>query len=192
LEESEIGAQRIRDLVLKLRTFSRLDEGTRGKVSVKECVMSVLTILEHRFKDRIEVHSHFGYPDMIECFPSLLNQAIMNLVSNAIDANEDGGKIWITTGADTNDYVIAVADTGHGIPEELRQRVLEPFFTTKPIGEGTGLGLSITDSIVRTHGAPWSSPTDTAAARSPRFASHSCHSALLSRARGRSRFRDKP
>jgi len=152
LEESEIGAQRIRDLVLKLRTFSRLDEGTRGRVSVKECVMSVLTILEHRFKDRIALHSHFGYPDLIECFPSLLNQAIMNLVSNAIDANEDGGTIWITSGADTNDYVIAVADTGHGIPEELRQRVLEPFFTTKPVGKGTGLGLSITDSIVRTHG----------------------------------------
>jgi two-component system NtrC family sensor kinase len=108
--------------------------------------------LEHRFRDRIKVETHLGYPDVIECFPSLLNQALMNLVSNAIDAIAEEGVVSITCGASDDAYVIAVSDTGHGIPEELRQRVLEPFFTTKPVGLGTGLGLSITYSIVQKHG----------------------------------------
>jgi two-component system NtrC family sensor kinase len=152
LDECQSGAGRIRDLVLKLRTFSRLDEGQRKSVSITECVTSVLKILEHRCKEHIVVQTSFGYPDVVECFPSLLNQAIMNLIANAIDAIDGSGQISVMTGADGNDYVIAVADTGKGIPEALRARVLEPFFTTKPVGVGTGLGLSITYSIVQTHG----------------------------------------
>jgi two-component system NtrC family sensor kinase len=151
LHESEIGAERIRELVLKLRTFSRLDEGEQKDASVRECVGSVLTILDHRLKNRIKVETHFGYPDVVECFPALLNQAIMNLVSNAIDAIEGEGNISIATGADAESYLIAVTDTGRGIPESLRQKVLEPFFTTKPVGQGTGLGLSITYSIAQRH-----------------------------------------
>jgi len=151
LQEIEVGVERIRELVLKLRAFSRLDEGEQKQVSIRECVASVVTILGHRLKDRIEVRTHFGMPDLVECFPSLLNQALMNLVSNAIDAIEEYGSIAITTGADGDSYVIVVADTGHGIPDDLRQRVLDPFFTTKPLGKGTGLGLSITYSIVQRH-----------------------------------------
>jgi two-component system NtrC family sensor kinase len=151
LQESEVGAERIQNLVLKLRTFSRLDEGDQKDASMRECVGSVLTILEHRLKNRIKVETHFGYPDVVECFPALLNQAIMNLISNAIDAIDGEGTISITTGADAESYQIAVSDTGRGIPESLRQRVLEPFFTTKPVGQGTGLGLSITYSIAQRH-----------------------------------------
>jgi two-component system NtrC family sensor kinase len=151
LQESEIGVERIRELVLKLRTFSRLDEGEQKQVSIRECIASVVTILGHRLKDRIEVQTHIGMPDVVDCFPSLLNQAIMNLVSNAIDAIQDTGTISITADAEAGSYVIAVADSGQGIPEHLRQRVLDPFFTTKPLGQGTGLGLSITYSIVQKH-----------------------------------------
>ncbi len=151
VQQSEIGAERIQNLVLKLRTFSRLDEGEQKEASMRECVGSVLTILEHRLKDRINVETHFGYPDVIECFPALLNQALMNLVSNAIDAIDGEGTISITTGADAENYVITVTDTGYGIPEHFRHRVLEPFFTTKPVGQGTGLGLSITYSIAQRH-----------------------------------------
>lgn len=151
LRESELGAERIQDLVLKLRTFSRLDEGARKPVSVRDSVASILTILEHRFASRIEVRTSFGQPDVIECMPALLNQALMNLVSNAVDAIEGEGTIWIESGASGSDYVISVSDSGHGIPESLRERVLEPFFTTKPVGTGTGLGLSITYSIVEAH-----------------------------------------
>ena len=118
---------------------------------MRECVLSVLTILEHRFKDRIVLNTHFGQPDIVECYPSLLNQAIMNLVSNAIDSIEGPGEISITTEAAAGSYVIVVTDTGHGIPEHLQHRVFEPFFTTKAVGKGTGLGLSITHSIVQRH-----------------------------------------
>jgi two-component system NtrC family sensor kinase len=109
-------------------------------------------ILGHRTGDRIGVETSFGEPDRIDCFAGLLNQALLNLVSNAIDAIDGKGNIAITTGADGDFYVIQVSDTGQGIPDNLRERVLEPFFTTKPVGQGTGLGLSITYSIVRKHG----------------------------------------
>ncbi len=155
LAEMAGGLERIRELVLKLRTFSRLDEGERKMASVSECVDSVLTILGHRLRHQIEVVTHFGPPPEIDCFPSLLNQALMNLVSNAIDGIEavrSQGKISIRGGAEGDNYVIYIQDDGSGIPEELRERVFDPFFTTKDIGKGTGLGLSITYSIVKKHG----------------------------------------
>ena len=152
LREMGLGLERIRELVVKLRTFSRLDEGERKQVSVRESVESILFILQHRLKDSIQVETHFGEPDVIECFPSLLNQSIMNLVSNSIDAIEGAGTVTISTGAVGDAYLIKVADTGKGIPEHLSERVLEPFFTTKPVGQGTGLGLSIAYSIVKKHG----------------------------------------
>jgi two-component system NtrC family sensor kinase len=152
LREMTTGLDRITQLVIKLRTFSRLDEGEQKKVSMRECVESVLMILGHRMDDRIRVHMQLGEPDQIECFPGLLNQALLNLVSNAIDAIEGQGDVTVVTGAEGGTYAITVSDTGQGIPDELRERVLEPFFTTKPIGQGTGLGLSITYSIVRKHG----------------------------------------
>ena len=152
LREMTTGLERIGALVIKLRTFSRLDEGEQKKVSMRECVDSVLMIMGHRMGDRIEVEATLGEPDQIECYPGLLNQALLNLVSNAVDAIEGKGKVTVTTGAENAFYVITVADTGQGIPDDLRERVLEPFFTTKPVGQGTGLGLSITYSIVRKHG----------------------------------------
>jgi two-component system NtrC family sensor kinase len=152
LSEMGMGLERIADLVVKLRTFSRLDEGEQKTVSVRECVESVMTILGHRWKDRIRVELRLGEPDRLDCFPALLNQALLNLVSNALDALEDDGALTITTGWDGDAYALAVADNGTGIPPALRERVFEPFFTTKPVGQGTGLGLSITYSIVRKHG----------------------------------------
>jgi two-component system, NtrC family, sensor kinase len=151
LVEAGAGLARIRDLVLKLRTFSRLDEGERKLARVQDCVDSVLTILEHRTTGRIEVETEVGAPEMLDCYPAMLNQVLLNLVANAIDAIEGRGKIRIVAGADGSSYVLSVGDTGPGIPRELRDRVLEPFYTTKPVGQGTGLGLSIAYSIVQKH-----------------------------------------
>jgi two-component system NtrC family sensor kinase len=151
LREVGPGLERIRELVVKLRAFSRLDEGERKRVSMRECVESVLTILGHRLRGRISVETEFGDPDQVDCYASLLNQAIMNLVANSIDAMGGAGKLRITTGRVGDQYCIVVDDTGPGIGPDLRERVIEPFFTTKPVGEGTGLGLSITYSIVQKH-----------------------------------------
>ncbi len=152
MEEMGHGLDRIRELVLKLRTFSRLDEGERKIVDVQECVDSVLTILGHRLRDRIDVETRFAEPARLDCFPSLLNQALMNLVANAIDAIEDRGQIVIEGGGHGALYLLTVGDSGSGIPEALRERIFDPFFTTKEVGKGTGLGLSITYSIVKKHG----------------------------------------
>jgi two-component system NtrC family sensor kinase len=152
MEEMAHGLDRIRELVLKLRTFSRLDEGERKVVSVRECVDSVLTILMHRLRDRIVVETRFGLPEQLDCFPSLLNQALMNLLANAIDAIEGKGKIMIEGGAQGESYLLRIVDSGCGVPEALRERIFDPFFTTKEVGKGTGLGLSITYSIVKKHG----------------------------------------
>jgi two-component system, NtrC family, sensor kinase len=155
LSEMSGGLERIRELVLKLRTFSRLDEGERKVANIRDCVDSVLTILGHRLRHHIDVELHFEAPIELDCFPSLLNQALMNLVSNAIDAIESArshGSLKVSGGARGDDYVLTIADDGPGIPEELRERVFDPFFTTKDVGKGTGLGLSITYSIVKKHG----------------------------------------
>lgn len=151
LGEVESGLTRIRDLVLKLRTFSRLDEGERKLVSISECIESVLTILNHRLEDRVALKLELGGPDTLDCYPALLNQVLLNLVANAIEAIAGKGTVTIRTLAENDRFIISVADTGCGIPPELRERVLEPFFTTKPIGQGTGLGLSIAYSIVKKH-----------------------------------------
>jgi DNA-binding response OmpR family regulator len=152
IDEMTVGLERIRELVVKLRTFSHIDEGEWRRVSIQGCIESVLLILAHRTRERIEIETSYGSPDELECYPGLLNQALMNLISNSIDAIAGLGKIRIETGLVDGSYQICVRDTGSGIPAELRDRVLEPFFTTKPVGEGTGLGLSITYSIVQKHG----------------------------------------
>jgi two-component system, NtrC family, sensor kinase len=154
LVEMTGGLERIRELVLKLRTFSRLDEGERKVVNVRECVDSVLTILAHRTRDRIAIETSFEEPAQLDCFPSLLNQALMNLIANAIDAigQAEAPKLTITGGGAGSSYLLRVVDNGCGIPEELRERVFDPFFTTKEVGQGTGLGLSITYSIIKKHG----------------------------------------
>lgn len=149
LREMSMGLDRIRDLILKLRTFSRLDEGERKTVALMECIESVLVILRHRVGSTvIQTQCDVGE---IDCYPSLLNQALMNLVANALDAVGDQGKISIYARREAEVCVISVVDNGPGIPAEHRERVLEPFFTTKSVGEGTGLGLSMTYSIIRKH-----------------------------------------
>jgi two-component system NtrC family sensor kinase len=152
LDDMSLVLARITDLVLKLRTFSRLDEGEMKKVNVKESIDSVLTILGHRLAPRIDVKLECGPPDRIECNPALFNQALMNLISNAVDAISGEGTIGISTGVSGDMYRLVVQDTGSGIDPKVRERIFEPFFTTKPVGVGTGLGLSIAYSIVQKHG----------------------------------------
>jgi len=151
LDEMRGGLVRIRDLVSKLRVFSRIEEGERKAVSIRESVESVLLILGHRLTN-VTVQLDCGLPDLLECYPSLLNQALLNIVANAIDAIGGGGAVSIRTEVSEGNYSISVRDSGPGIPFALKDRIFEPFFTTKAPGEGTGLGLSITYSIMRHHG----------------------------------------
>lgn len=151
IHDAKGGATRVKELVSKLRTFSRLDEGTVKTVDIHESIESVLLFLRHRMENRIEVERNYGEVEQVTCFAGELNQVLMNLVANAIEAIDGPGRITLVTEQQNSDFVFRVRDTGKGIPEEIRNRIFEPFFTTKPIGEGTGLGLAISYGIVKAH-----------------------------------------
>jgi len=152
-----LGVDRVEDLVVKLRTFSRLDEAEVKTIEIEESIESVLTLLQHKLSDRLTIVRRYGDIKRVSCYPGPLNQVIMNVVANAIDAIEGDGTITIWTRTIATDQAgdmlaISIRDTGSGIPLAIRDRVFEPFFTTKPVGAGTGLGLSISYGIVQRHG----------------------------------------
>ena len=151
LADMQEGLARVKDLVVNLRTFSRLDEGEFKTVDVHEGIDSVLMFLRHKTQGRIEIVKQYGAPNMLDCYAGRLNQVIMNLISNAVDAIEGSGTITIETREADDVFEISVRDTGTGIPENVKQNIFDPFFTTKPVGQGTGLGLAISYGIVRDH-----------------------------------------
>lgn len=167
LESMQIGANRIQEIVKSLRTFSRLDEAAFKEVNLHEGIDSTLMILAHRLKPKgdyrgISVIKEYGNLPQVECYSGQLNQVFMNLLSNAIDALEEGAStlksagdsspiptIKLRTEVVQGERVrIAIADSGVGISESVQQQLFDPFFTTKPVGKGTGLGLAISYEIV--------------------------------------------
>ena len=145
------GLRRIQDLVLNLRRFSRMDEGGFQLVDIFEAIDTILTLLSPKLGDRIVIGRNYNGPQTLWCSPALLNQVVMNIVSNAADAIEGQGRIDITATSQDGQYLIIIEDSGSGIPEDQLERVFEPFFTTKPIGSGTGLGLAIAYTVVQAH-----------------------------------------
>ncbi len=143
LTEMNEGLDRVKTLVLNLRTFSRLDEGELKTIDLVESIESVLMLLAHRLNGRISIEKQYAPERKLYCFAGRLNQVIMNLVSNAMDSIEGTGKITITTIEGEHDISISIRDTGAGIAPAIKDRIFDPFFTTKPIGKGTGLGLAI-------------------------------------------------
>jgi two-component system NtrC family sensor kinase len=166
LSSTVVGAERIRDLVLSLRNFSRQDRDRMEQVDLHDGIDSTLLILSNRLKANgprpaMEVIKEYSPLPPIECYPSQINQVFMNILGNAIDALEElpegkVGKIIIRTEYRTENpfqVTIRIIDNGLGIPPEVRDSLFEPFFTTKPIGKGTGLGLTISRKIVvESHG----------------------------------------
>lgn len=168
LNSMMIGANRIRELVLSLRTFARLDEAEKKPVDLHEGIDSTLLILQNRLQPQgdfpaIEIVKEYGNLPLVFCYAAQMNQVFMNIINNAIWALEKSlahskltkkPKIWIRTQVtDRNSILIWIADNGCGIPKGMESRIFEPFFTTKEPGEGTGLGLSISyQIIVEKHG----------------------------------------
>ncbi|MBP0034238.1 MAG: response regulator [Roseofilum sp. Belize BBD 4] len=165
----ESGIERIRNISLSLRNFSRSDSNTCTDLNIHEGLESTLMILRHRLKandqrPEIQINKHYGELPIVHCYAGPLNQVFMNLLANAIDAldeqNENENKsyedlkdhpneITLTTKAMGGGKVeVKIADNGPGIPEDKITKIFSPFVTTKPVGKGTGLGLSISHSIV--------------------------------------------
>lgn len=160
LDSMEEGANRIKKIVLSLRNFSRLDESAQKEVDISEGIDSTLLILKSRLTNKsgreIEIIKEYGKLPKIDCLPSQLNQVFMNILANAIDAiemsppNEDNKPfIKVTTEVINKEWIgIRIGDNGPGIPKDIRERIFDPFYTTKPVGKGTGLGLSLSYQIV--------------------------------------------
>lgn len=155
----ETGVKRASDIVHGLRIFSRLDEDQRKPADLHENIDSALIMLGNELSGEITVRKEYGVTPQILCFPGKLNQAILNILKNGIDAIKEAGEgdheIRISTQtveADGKKWVtVEIADTGCGIAPEVREHLFEPFFTTKQVGHGVGLGLSITHGIVEDH-----------------------------------------
>jgi two-component system NtrC family sensor kinase len=150
------GIDRIRNLVLGLRNFSRHDERPVKAVDIHEGIDSTLLILKHKIGD-IEVIKNYGVLPLVECCAGQLNQVFMNILANAIDALDEASelgkqpqpRITIATEALQEDRIaIEIRDNGMGIPAEVQKNIFDPFFTTKIVGKGTGLGLSISHQII--------------------------------------------
>ncbi|MDZ8086832.1 MAG: ATP-binding protein [Nostoc sp. DedQUE12b] len=161
LTSMKMGAKRIREIVLSLRIFSRLDEAEFKTADLHEGIDSTLLILQHRLKlqnnrPEIKVIKEYGEIPQIQCFAGQMNQVFMNILANAIDALEDcfqkelcpNPLISISSEQVNENVIIRIADNGIGIPKEIQLRLFDPFFTTKPVGKGTGMGLSISYQII--------------------------------------------
>lgn len=158
IASSEDGARRMRDIVVKLRNFSRLDEAKLKRVSIEDGIESTLALLQGDLRNRVEVVKDFAAVPDVLCFASQLNQVFMNLLSNAAQAIEGSGVVRISiqlgsTHPSLGQMVeIKIKDSGPGISAEHLPHVFDPFFTTKAVGKGTGLGLSISYEIIQRHG----------------------------------------
>lgn len=164
LHSMQLGAERIQEIVLSLRTFSRLDEAEYKTVDLHEGIESTLMILQSRLKNQlyrpaIELIRQYGDLPKVRCYAGPLNQVVMNLLCNAIDVLDEAShreqsqpllqpRIILRTRAIAEAVEIQVIDNGPGIPRSIQPRIFDPFFTTKPIGKGTGMGLSISYQII--------------------------------------------
>ena len=152
LLRSREGAQRVKQIVEDLRTFSRTDQAAIEEVDLHEELDRTLALMEPRFKHKIEVERRYGELPRVRCYPGQLNQVFLNLLMNAGDAMEGHGRVTVRTRPWVRGVRIDFEDSGPGIEPEVLGRLFDPFFTTKEVGQGTGLGLSISHSIVERHG----------------------------------------
>ncbi len=157
----KVGADRIREIVLSLRNFSRLDESEYKQADLHQGIESTLMILQNRIKSQehwpgVKIILEFGELPLIPCFAGSLNQVFMNLLANAIDALEEAHtagsiahpELRIQTEIVDDMVHLRFQDNGPGIPADVRARLFDPFFTTKPVGKGTGMGLAISYQII--------------------------------------------
>ena len=155
INDINYGVSRTIEIVKGLRVFSRLDEEEVKAANINENIDATLTLLRNKTKNRIKISKFYDEKMKdIECYPGQLNQVFMNILNNGIQAipeERKDGEITIYTEEEKDQVVVRLKDNGVGIPEDIKNRIWEPFFTTKPVGVGTGLGMSITYGIVEKH-----------------------------------------
>lgn len=158
IKSCQDGAQRTRDIVVGLRNFSRLEESQLKEIDIRESLDTTLDLLKGEIKNRIKIHRHYDNIPPLFCYASQINQVLMNLLSNAVQAISGSGQIWIVASLSKasahsqGNVQVSIQDTGAGMSPDVIDKIFEPFFTTKDVGQGTGLGLSISYGIIQNHG----------------------------------------
>ena len=158
IKSCQDGAQRTRDIVLGLRNFSRLEEAQLKTIDLREALDTTLELLQGEIKNRLQIHKQYESIPSVLCYASQINQVFMNILSNAVQAIQGPGQIWITTlpikasPGQIGRIQISIQDSGMGMDAATLEKIFEPFFTTKGVGQGTGLGLSISYGIIQNHG----------------------------------------
>jgi len=155
LQVNTLAVERMGEIVASLRSFGRLDRAQRDRVDLREGIESTLALLAHEARGRgVELRSESDGLPPVECYPAQLNQMVMNLALNAVQASRPGGTVWIRTRrAGDEAVVLEIADQGVGISPALRERIFEPGFTTRGSRIGMGLGLPIVAQIAALHDA---------------------------------------
>ncbi|NEP02860.1 MAG: HAMP domain-containing protein [Symploca sp. SIO2E9] len=174
LSSMKEGAERIREIIISLRNFSRLDEAEIKPVNLQDGIDNALLILNSRLQKGVKIIKEYGELPLVECSPGQINQVFMNILCNALDALEDSKFNNSNSGVgepdsalpcikirtdikelgskeNTPEVVIHIIDNGPGIPEKIKEQIFDPFFTTKEPGKGTGLGLAISYQIITQH-----------------------------------------
>lgn len=152
LAESQEGLSRVTKIVQDLKDFSHVDQADYQLADLNAAMESTLNVVWNELKYKAEVVRELGDIPPVECVPAQINQVFMNLLVNAAHAIEQQGRITIRSGTSNGHVWFEVEDSGRGMSEEVKKRIFEPFYTTKPVGKGTGLGLSISyDIIVKKH-----------------------------------------
>ena len=153
VDSADQGIERATGLVSGLRTFSRLDEAEVKVVDLNDSIRSVVEFVGFLLAQTgTALTVDFGHLPPVTCSPGELNQAVLNILTNAIQASPSGGTVELATHLVGDEVTIAVSDEGPGVAQDIAARIFDPFFTTRPVGEGTGLGLSIAHTIVSAHG----------------------------------------
>lgn len=149
ISDTQNGTQRVKEIVEDLRRFSRLDESDLKHIDIIENFKSTLSFLKHDLeKKKIDLKIDSPATLYIDCFPGQLNQALVNVMLNAIDAVDISGTIKVKITTNDGRMTFKIEDNGCGIEKTNLEKIFTPFFTTKPVGSGTGMGLSITYKII--------------------------------------------
>jgi two-component system NtrC family sensor kinase len=152
LSESQDGLDRVRKIVANLKDFSHVDQAEWQHADLLAGLESTVNVVWHELKYKTDIVRELQPLPLVRCMPAQINQVLMNLLINAVQAIAERGTITLRSGKESDRVWLEIADNGKGMDETVKQRMFEPFFTTKPVGKGTGLGMSLAYDIIHKHG----------------------------------------
>jgi signal transduction histidine kinase len=152
LGESIDGVERVARIVSALKDFSRVDHAGETTADVNALLATTCTVAANQFGARIRLVTDYGALPALRCDTGRLSQVFLNLLLNAVQAIPDQGEVRLATACDGQTITVTIADTGKGIAPEILERIFDPFYTTRDVGQGTGLGLTVARDVVQAHG----------------------------------------